>query len=129
MKYALDTPPRRVYLETAKRENEHKRHAFSARGASQQPWRRLTLENLIIQLISGAVGGNIGGALLKNLNMGTIGNTIAGLLGGAGGGAVLGPLLSGAVGSPMAGNIGSSGIGGIVLMVVGGLIKNMMAKK
>jgi uncharacterized membrane protein YeaQ/YmgE (transglycosylase-associated protein family) len=86
------------------------------------------LENLIIQLISGAVGGNVGGALLKNLNMGVIGNTIAGLLGGAGGGAVLGPMLSGAMGS-MGGNAASSGIGGIVLMVVGGLIKNMMAKK
>jgi uncharacterized membrane protein YeaQ/YmgE (transglycosylase-associated protein family) len=102
---------------------------FSVRTAPQQSRRRLTLENLIIQLISGAVGGNIGGALLKNLNMGTIGNTIAGLLGGAGGGSVLGPILGGALGSPMMGNVGSSGIGGIVLMVVGGLIKNMMAKK
>jgi len=31
---------------------------------------------LIIQLISGAVGGNIAGALLKNFNLGPIGNSI-----------------------------------------------------
>ena len=37
---------------------------------------------LIIQLISGAVGGNIAGALLKNLNLGPIGNSIAGIVGG-----------------------------------------------
>jgi hypothetical protein len=37
---------------------------------------------LIIQLISGAVGGNIAGAILKNLNLGPIGNSIAGIVGG-----------------------------------------------
>jgi len=36
---------------------------------------------LIIQLISGAVGGNIAGAILKNFNLGPIGNSIAGLIG------------------------------------------------
>ena len=43
---------------------------------------------LVIQLISGAVGGNALGAAVKNLNRGTTGNTIAGLIGGgAAGGA------------------------------------------
>ena len=37
---------------------------------------------LIIQLISGAVGGNIAGAILKQFNLGPIGNSIAGLIGG-----------------------------------------------
>jgi hypothetical protein len=37
---------------------------------------------LIIQLVSGAVGGNVAGGLLKNLNLGTLGNSIAGILGG-----------------------------------------------
>ena len=37
---------------------------------------------LIIQLISGAVGGNLAGAILKNLNLGSIGNSIAGIVGG-----------------------------------------------
>lgn len=39
----------------------------------------------IIQLISGAVGGNIPGSLFKNLSLGSVGNSIAGALGGLGG--------------------------------------------
>ena len=35
---------------------------------------------LIIQLISGAVGGNVAGAMMKNLSLGTLGNSIAGIL-------------------------------------------------
>jgi uncharacterized membrane protein YeaQ/YmgE (transglycosylase-associated protein family) len=35
---------------------------------------------ILIQLISGGVGGNIAGALLKRFNLGPIGNTIAGIL-------------------------------------------------
>ena len=44
---------------------------------------------ILIQLISGGVGGNIAGALLKKFNLGPIGNTIAGILGGVGGGQLL----------------------------------------
>jgi hypothetical protein len=42
---------------------------------------KTTMVALIIQLISGAVGGNIAGAILKNFNLGPIGNSIAGLIG------------------------------------------------
>lgn len=49
--------------------------------------------DLIIQLISGAVGGNLAGALLKNISLGPVGNSIAGILGGGIGGQLLGPLL------------------------------------
>ena len=31
---------------------------------------------LIIQLISGAVGGNVAGSLMKKLSLGTVGNSI-----------------------------------------------------
>ncbi|MEE9389141.1 MAG: hypothetical protein V3U96_11075 [Paracoccaceae bacterium] len=79
---------------------------------------------MIIQLISGAVGGNAAGAGLKKFSMGPIGNTIAGLVGGYGGGALLG----GSVGEGAVGQVASGGIGGIVLMVVAGVVKNMMAK-
>jgi uncharacterized membrane protein YeaQ/YmgE (transglycosylase-associated protein family) len=48
-----------------------------------------TLVNLIIQLISGVVGGNAAGAALKDYNLGNIGNTIAGAIGGVGGGQLL----------------------------------------
>lgn len=52
-----------------------------------------TLINLIIQLIAGAVGGNAVGAGMKNVDLGTLGNTIAGAVGGAGGGTLLTALL------------------------------------
>ena len=44
---------------------------------------------LNINLISGAVGGNIAGALLKDQSSGTLGNSIAGILGGGLGGVIL----------------------------------------
>jgi uncharacterized membrane protein YeaQ/YmgE (transglycosylase-associated protein family) len=52
-----------------------------------------TLINLIIQLVAGAVGGNAVGAGMKNVDLGTLGNTIAGAIGGAGGGTLLTVLL------------------------------------
>ncbi len=61
---------------------------------------------LIIQLISGAVGGNIAGAILKNFNLGPIGNSIAGLVGGGLGGHLLSMLTSGGGGL---GNVGGGG--------------------
>ena len=56
---------------------------------------------ILIQLISGSVGGNIAGALLKRFDRGPIGNTIAGILGGVGGGQLL-TMLTGAVAPPQA---------------------------
>ncbi len=47
---------------------------------------------LIIQLVSGAAGGNVAGSLMKNLSLGTIGNSLAGILGGGIGGQLLGML-------------------------------------
>jgi uncharacterized membrane protein YeaQ/YmgE (transglycosylase-associated protein family) len=41
---------------------------------------------IIISLISGGVGGNIAGALMKKFNLGPIGNSIAGIVGGGIGG-------------------------------------------
>jgi len=69
---------------------------------------------IIINLVSGAVGGNVVGSLLKNLSLGTVGNSIAGILGGG---------MEGIVGSLLGG-----GGGGGVLMVAIGFIKKMMAK-
>ena len=47
---------------------------------------------LIIQLASGAVGGNVAGSLMKNMSLGTLGNSLAGILGGGLGGQILGML-------------------------------------
>jgi uncharacterized membrane protein YeaQ/YmgE (transglycosylase-associated protein family) len=92
---------------------------------------------IIIQLISGGVGGNIAGALLK-FNLGPIGNTIAGILGGIGGGQLLSMLTGAAAAAPaatggldmssMLSNIGGGGVGGAVIMVIVGLIKAQMSK-
>jgi uncharacterized membrane protein YeaQ/YmgE (transglycosylase-associated protein family) len=91
---------------------------------------------ILIQLISGGVGGNIAGALLKRFNLGPIGNTIAGILGGVGGGQLLG-MLTGAVAPAASGgldmssilsSVGGGGVGGAVIMVIVGLVKAQMAK-
>jgi uncharacterized membrane protein YeaQ/YmgE (transglycosylase-associated protein family) len=46
----------------------------------------------LLPLISGAVGGNIGGALIQDQSLGPIANTILGLIGGVGGSQLLGAL-------------------------------------
>ncbi len=89
---------------------------------------------LIIQLISGALGGNIAGALFKNLSLGTLWNSVAGIVGGGLGGQILQAVLG--VGGADAGmDIGSiisqiagGGVGGGVLMAIVGLIRSMMSK-
>ena len=53
---------------------------------------------LIIQLVAGAVGGNVVGSLAKNLSLGTLGNSLAGIVGGGLGGTVLASLGLGAPG-------------------------------
>jgi hypothetical protein len=89
---------------------------------------------LLIQIISGAVGGNIAANIFKDLDLGPLGNSVAGVLGGGIGGQILNALgvavaTGGAldVGS-IIGNIISGGVGGGILMAIVGLIKNMMGK-
>jgi uncharacterized membrane protein YeaQ/YmgE (transglycosylase-associated protein family) len=86
-----------------------------------------TMMQLIVALISGGVGGNIAGAILKNFSLGPVGNTIVGLIGGGLGGQLLsmtGLLQSGGT----VADIGGSAVGGGVLMAIVGLIKTQMAK-
>ena len=96
------------------------------------------MEQLIIQLVAGAIGGNAAGKAMPNANLGGLGNTIAGLVGGG----ILGQIVqalftSGAVdaaasaagldiGSIVA-NVASGGIGGAVLTAIVGMIKNRAA--
>jgi uncharacterized membrane protein YeaQ/YmgE (transglycosylase-associated protein family) len=88
---------------------------------------------LIIQLVSGAVGGNVAGSLMEKFSMGTIGNSIVGIFGGGLGGQLLG-LLGIETGSGgmdiagIAGSIASGGAGGGALMAIIGVIKNALAK-
>ena len=89
---------------------------------------------LLIQLASGALGGNVAGSLLKNLSLGTLGNSVAGAAGGGIGGLILSQVLhmgpaAGAmdIGSILT-QVAGGGIGGGGLLALIGLLKNMTAK-
>jgi uncharacterized membrane protein YeaQ/YmgE (transglycosylase-associated protein family) len=88
------------------------------------------MQQIIISLISGLVGGNAAGAILKKFNLGPVWNSILGLLGGGLGGQLLN-LISGtkADGGSIIANILSSAAGGGVLMSIVGLIKGQTANK
>ena len=87
------------------------------------------MEQWIISLITGAVGGNVAGAIFKNLSLGPIGNTISGVLGGGVGTAILTAVTGSAAagGRSMVGNIAASGVGSVVVMLIVGFIKSKMA--
>ena len=81
----------------------------------------MDITSLIIEAISGAVGGNVAGAAMKEKSLGGIGNSIAGIVGGGLGGTILQMVM----GTAAAGG----GVGGAILMAIIGIIKNQMAKK
>lgn len=91
---------------------------------------------LLVQLIGGAAGGNVVGALLKNANLTAILRTVLGIIGGVAGGqlasmlgllqSMLGPQAG--TGEIVAGNAGTSAIGGALLTLIVGLIKQSMNK-
>ena len=88
---------------------------------------------LIIQLLSGAAGGNLAGSLLKNLSLGTLGNSIVGILGGGIGGQLLGMLGLATGGGELdiagiVGSIAGGGVGGGVLLAIIGAVKKALAK-
>lgn len=89
----------------------------------------------IISLLSGALGGNIAGALMKDSSLGTLWNSVVGIAGGGLGGVILGMLGMGAAGGGEAldvanivSNVASGGVGGGVVLAVVGLIRSAMAK-
>ena len=82
----------------------------------------------IIPLITGAAGGNIGGALFKNLSLGTLGNSLAGIVGGGIGGNLLMSLLGSGASSGLIGQVAGGTVGGTVLMAIIGLIKRIFAR-
>ena len=93
--------------------------------------------SLIIQLLSGAVGGNLAGKVMPDSSMGTLWNSIAGIAGGGLGGQVLGmlvPSLGAAAASgsmdigSILGTVAGGGVGGGIVMAVIGMIKKAMAK-
>jgi len=89
--------------------------------------------SLIIQLISGALGGNAAGALMKKLSLGTVLNSILGIVGGGLGGQLLNLLGVGTAGGGLdlggiITSIAGGGVGGGILLVIIGLIKKALSK-
>lgn len=96
----------------------------------------MDIVGLLIQLISGAVGGNAAGAALKKLSLGTVGNSIVGILGGGLGGQLLSMLGMGGAGAEAGAldigsivtNVAGGGVGGAVLLAIVGAIRQAMGK-
>jgi hypothetical protein len=96
----------------------------------------MDITSLIIEAISGAVGGNVAGAAMKEKSLGGIGNSIAGIVGGGLGGTILqmvmGTAAAGGGGLDLQSiltNVGGGGVGGAILMAIIGIIKDKMAAK
>jgi hypothetical protein len=95
----------------------------------------MSLTALIIQLISGAIGGNAVGSVAKDMSLGPLGNTIAGALGGGVGGQILSSILGlGGAAAASGLDIGSlvsgfatGGVSGAVTALVVGLVKSKFA--
>lgn len=88
---------------------------------------------LIINLISGAVGGNLAGAVMKDKSLGPLLNSVVGVVGGGAGMAVL-RMMGMAMNEggldlqAVIANIASGGVGGGVLMIIVALVKGLMKK-
>lgn len=88
----------------------------------------MDVTSLLIQLVSGAVGGNAAGAALKKLSLGTVGNSIVGILGGGLGGQILAALgAGGADAGSIVSSVAGGGVGGAVLLAIIGAVKSAMA--
>jgi hypothetical protein len=92
---------------------------------------------IILQAISGAVGGGIVGSIVKTAGMALLPKLLAGVVGGVGGGAALGPIISGALGADPAGGLDmmniigqlvSGAAGGGVLTGLAGAVMGAMKK-
>jgi uncharacterized membrane protein YeaQ/YmgE (transglycosylase-associated protein family) len=75
--------------------------------------------NLLIQLLSGAVGGNIAGGLSRTGGMGAPANTLAGVVGGGIGGQILTALLGLATARTAAGGLDIQGF--VSQLLAGGI--------
>lgn len=96
----------------------------------------MDLVGLVTNLISGAVGGNLAGAGLKDKSLGAIGNTVAGLIGGVAGDYIIQAVdllnklgLADMSAGAIAGQVGTGAISGAILTAIVAYVKNMMGNK
>ena len=83
----------------------------------------MDLTAVLVQLIAGAVGGNVAGLANKAKSLGPLLNTILGALGGVGGG----QLGEAALGGGTATDIGASAVVGALLPLIVGMMKKKPA--
>ena len=94
----------------------------------------MDLIQLLLPLFSGAAGGNLVGGVLKNFNLGSVGNSLAGVVGGGVGSLILGNLLgmpmpSAGVdpdGAALLGQILGGGAGGGIMTMIVGMLTKML---
>jgi hypothetical protein len=91
------------------------------------------MEQILINLVAGALGGVGAGKASPNFDLGTMGNVIAGLVGGGVLGQILTLMLPSVVAAAQSGNLSIGGIvshvvaggaGGAILTALVGAIKN-----
>jgi hypothetical protein len=94
------------------------------------------MEQILINLVAGAIGGNAAGKASPGLDLGTIGNTIAGLVGGGVLGQLITLLLPAITAAAQSGNLSigniathaiAGGAGGAILTAIIGMVKNKAA--
>jgi hypothetical protein len=94
------------------------------------------MEQILINLVAGALGGLGAGKASPSFDLGTIGNLVTGLVGGGVVGQVVALLLPSIIAAAQSGNLSASGIisqviaggaGGAILTAIVGAIKNRAA--
>ena len=94
------------------------------------------MEQILINLIAGALGGVGAGKSSPNFDLGTVGNIVSGLVGGGVLGQIVTLLLPSVVAAAESGNLSigdvvsqaiAGGAGGAILTALIGAIKNMAA--
>ncbi len=83
----------------------------------------MDLMSIVTSLVSGGVGGNIAGALVKERRLGPVLNTILGVVGGGIGGQLLPMSISALQGGGVGQNAGLSAVVGAVLPLIGSMLK------
>ena len=94
----------------------------------------MDIVGLIIQLVSGEVGGNIAGYFMKDKNLGVLWNSVAGIVGGGVGGVLLNAVVPALTSggsldlTAILGDVAGGGVGGAIVMIVVALIKGALKK-
>lgn len=92
-----------------------------------------SLVPMLIQLASGAVGGNAAARVMPKFDLGTLFNSVAGAVGGGIGAQIIGALVPGLLSGGMSvggivSSIASGGVGGGALLAIIGVVRGIMGK-